>query len=149
MHYQEIARIAQQAWDKTKDKSDPVWESCDPHHRQVFVATATGVINSGHAVNDFEHAVKKLVQDAEEKQKAIAEVQAENPTAHADELQARAAGAAYASPSVPVPSEVKDVPQINPPSPESQASSSKKKIATSPRKTKAKPQVKSSKKGAK
>jgi hypothetical protein len=86
MHYQEIAKIAQQAWDKTKDKSDPVWNDCDSHHRQVFIATATGVINSGHAVNDFEHAVKKLANVEARAVKAIAEVQAENPTAHSDEI---------------------------------------------------------------
>lgn len=130
MHFTEVTRIAQQAWDKTKDKSDPVWNECDPHHRQVFLATAQAVVDTGHAVNDFEAAVKRLAQEAQEKSVSIAEVQAENPTAHGDEVQAIAAE------SKP------NVPQINPPSSESDKTPQAKASAKSPRK-------KSSKKASK
>lgn len=93
LHFTEITRLAQAAWDKTKDKSDPVWNDCDPAHRQKFLAVAQAVVESGHAVNDFEHAVKKLAQDAEARREAIEAAHAENPTAHADELPLIAARA--------------------------------------------------------
>lgn len=91
MHFTEVIRIAQRAWDVTKDKSDPVWNECDLAHRQNFAAAAQAVIDSGHAVNDFEHAVRKFAQEAEEKRELIEEVQAEHPTAHSDEIQLEAA----------------------------------------------------------
>jgi hypothetical protein len=93
MHFTEVIRIAQRAWDTTKDKSDPVWNDCDPAHRQKFAAAAQAVIDSGHAVSDFEHAVKKFAQEAEVKRELIEEVQAEQPTAHSDEIQLEAAKA--------------------------------------------------------
>ena len=92
MHHHEVIKIAQQAWDKTKPAADPVWLECDAHHRQVFIATAQAVVDSGHAVNDFEAAVKRLAQEAAEKREVVEQVQAENPTAHSDEVQAIAAG---------------------------------------------------------
>lgn len=91
MHFTQVVLIAQKAWDATKDKSDPVWNDCDPAHRQKFAAAAQAVIDSGHAVNDFEHAVKRLAREAEAGREVVAEVQAEQPTAHSDEIQLEAA----------------------------------------------------------
>lgn len=91
MNFNEVLRIAQAAWDKTKPPSDPVWNGCAAQHRQMFAAKAEAVINTGHAVDNFEAAVKRLAQEAEGKQAVIEEVAAESPGSHSDEIQLEAA----------------------------------------------------------
>lgn len=87
MHISEVTLLAQRAWDSTKDPSDPVWNECDTAHRQKFLAIAQAVVDSGHAVDGFEHAVKRLANEAQSKREVIEQVQVEHPTAHSDELQ--------------------------------------------------------------
>jgi hypothetical protein len=150
----ELISLAQQAWEATKEESQPSWNDCQPRHRQICLTAAKAVLKTGFAQTPFEKKVAELKRQEINYALPHSEFMAEKAerVKHGDEELAEAAGVEVdqheteGANKVGEPPKEKDVPQSDPPSLESEASPPKKANAKSPRKSKAKPK---SKKGAK
>jgi hypothetical protein len=63
MHFRDLARIAEQAWNEAKPEGDPEWRSTALRHREVCLAAAQAVVKGGPVETEFERAVGRLAAD--------------------------------------------------------------------------------------
>jgi hypothetical protein len=56
----ELIRLAQAAWEATKDDSQPSWNECQPNHRQKYLTAAKAAIKTQVAQTPFEQKVLEL-----------------------------------------------------------------------------------------
>jgi hypothetical protein len=64
MHFNDLAILAERAWNETKPEGDPEWRSTALRHREMLCAAAQGVVVTGLAQTPFERVFKRLQNES-------------------------------------------------------------------------------------